>query len=72
MVLPSTFLIEYTFQITDEFSGVNIDVNVVKVPVIHKKFPELNQTESLQNNFYDTTSTLKDELCNVFNINDKL
>jgi 5-methylcytosine-specific restriction enzyme subunit McrC len=61
-----------TFKITDEFSGVNIDVNVVKVPVINNKFPEIDQLQSLQRNFDHTEKKLKDKLCNVFNINDNI
>ena len=61
-----------TFKITDEFAETNINVNVVKVPVIYNNFPEIDQTQSLQRNFAPTERTLKDKLCNVFNINDNI
>ena len=51
-----------TFRIHDEFSHSDIDVGIVKIPIIHQSFPSYETGLSLENNYSQTVAVLKEYL----------
>lgn len=50
------------FRVTDEFSNEKIDVNIIKVPVIHDNFSNIDFSKKLETNFEASEAILRDYL----------
>jgi 5-methylcytosine-specific restriction enzyme subunit McrC len=54
------------FLVQDEFAGKHINVHISKVPIIHAEFPNVVPEWSLNENFEETKSELRNKLCQTF------
>ncbi len=50
------------FSVYDELAEKDIDIHIVKVPIIHHAFPDIDPKKNLQKNFAETEAKLIDEL----------
>jgi len=52
------------FKVHDELAGKDININIIKISIIHNEYPEINTEKNLQKNFSDTESNLYEKLDN--------
>lgn len=60
------------YVVHDSIAGLDIDIHIVRVPIIHDQFPNINYKQTLENNFKQTEKILFDKLCGVFGIETEL
>lgn len=52
--------ISVKFIVTDEFSGDEIEIKIIRVPIIHHAFPDIDDSRTLGKNFEITDSILEE------------
>ncbi|MGP8320859.1 MAG: McrC family protein [Methanosarcinaceae archaeon] len=79
LIYPQTLSVQFgekekksvMFSVHDEFAGKNININIVKLSVIHQSFPDIDKSITLQKNFAETEAALLDELIKTFELLDE-
>jgi 5-methylcytosine-specific restriction enzyme subunit McrC len=60
------------FSVYDELAEKDINIYIVKVPIIHHNFPDIDHKINLQKNFIETERKLIDKLNDELNIMDSI
>ena len=59
------------YVVHDSIAGLDIDIHIATIPIIHDQFPNMNYKLTLENNFRQTEIRLFDKLCDIFGVEEK-